>query len=122
MNNLVRIIVFGCLAFIIVFTACTSDDQEGEFRPPGPTVLEYPKTINTSIKSSYAFDSYNYPITISYPEAMNTNKNLPNKLLRFHDCFPISLGALELESGSDSEAVSTTVSFRFTYYEIESTS
>jgi len=53
---------------------------------------------------------------------MNTNKNLPNKLLRFHDCFPISLGALELESGSDSEAVSTTVSFRFTYYEIESTS
>ena len=76
MNNLVRIIVFGCLAFIIVFTACTSDDPEGSIIVEPPE-LEYPKTINTSIKSSYAFDSYNYPITISYPEAMNTNKNLP---------------------------------------------
>lgn len=53
---------------------------------------------------------------------MNTNKNVPNRFFRFHDCFPISLGALELESGAEAEAVSTTVSFRFTYYEIESSS
>ena len=53
---------------------------------------------------------------------INTNKNIPNKFFRFHDAFPINLGAIELESGADSEAVICTVSFRFTYYEIKSTS
>jgi len=53
---------------------------------------------------------------------LNTNKNIPNKFFRFHDCFPISLGGIELESGADTEAVIANVSFRFTYYEIESTS
>jgi len=52
----------------------------------------------------------------------NTNKNVPNRYFRFHDCFPISLGSIELESGADAEAVICTVSFRFTYYEIKTTS
>ena len=52
----------------------------------------------------------------------NTNKNVPNKFFRFHDCFPISLSGIELESGAESEAVLATVEFRFTYYDIESTS
>jgi hypothetical protein len=30
-----------------------------------------------------------------------TNKNIPNKYFRFHDCFPISLSGLEFESGAD---------------------
>ena len=52
----------------------------------------------------------------------NTNKNLPNKFFRFHDAFPISLSGIELESGADGETVVATVEFRFTYYDIESTS
>lgn len=76
MNNLARIIVFECLAIIITFTSCTSDDLEPP-TPPPPSSKEYPKTINQSINSNYAFDNYTYPIKIIYPEAMNTNKNLP---------------------------------------------
>lgn len=52
----------------------------------------------------------------------NTNKNIPNKYFRFYDCFPISLGGLELLSGSESETVTCTVEFRFTYYDIKTTS
>ena len=51
-----------------------------------------------------------------------TNKNIPNKFFRFHDCFPISLSGLEFESGADGEAVVATVEFKFTYYDIETTS
>jgi len=53
---------------------------------------------------------------------LNTNKNIPNRFIRFHDAFPISLGCIELESGADAEPVIATVSFRFTYYEIKTTS
>jgi len=52
----------------------------------------------------------------------NTNKNIPNKFFRFHDAFPISLSGIEMESGADGEPVVATVEFRFTYYEIKSTS
>ena len=50
------------------------------------------------------------------------DKNIPNKFFRFHDAFPISLSGIELESGSDNETVLATVEFRFTYYDINSTS
>lgn len=50
----------------------------------------------------------------------NTNKNIPNKFFRFHDCFPTSLGELELISGSDSEPVTCQVDFIFSYYDIDS--
>ena len=53
---------------------------------------------------------------------LNTNKNIPNRFIRFHDCFPISLGSIELESGADAEPATVSVSFRFTYYEIKTTS
>ena len=53
---------------------------------------------------------------------LNTNKNIPNRFIRFHDAFPISLGSIELESGADAEPATVSVSFRFTYYEIETTS
>ena len=52
----------------------------------------------------------------------NTNKNIPNRYFRFHDAFPISLSGIELESGADGETVIATVEFRFTYYDIASTS
>ena len=52
----------------------------------------------------------------------NTNKNIPNKFFRFHDCFPTSLGELELISGSDSEPVTCQVDFIFSYYDIDSNS
>jgi len=51
-----------------------------------------------------------------------TNKNIPNRYFRFHDCFPIGLSGLEFESGADGESVVATIEFKFTYYDIESTS
>jgi len=53
---------------------------------------------------------------------LNTNKNIPNRFIRFHDAFPTALGSIELESGADAEPATVNVSFRFTYYEIETTS
>jgi len=53
---------------------------------------------------------------------MNTNKNVPNRFIRFHDAFPISISGIELQSGAESEAVTCNVSFRFSYYEIKNTS
>jgi len=53
---------------------------------------------------------------------INTNKNLPNRYIRFHDCFPIALGSIELESGADAEPALVNVSFRFSYYDIKTTS
>ena len=53
---------------------------------------------------------------------INTNKNIPNRFIRFHDAFPISLSSIELESGADAEPAICTVSFRFTFYEIKTTS
>ncbi len=52
----------------------------------------------------------------------NTNKNLPNRYFRFYDAFPISLGSLELLSGSETEPVSCDIQFRFNYYDIKTTS
>lgn len=52
----------------------------------------------------------------------NTNKNLPNKFFNFYDCFPTSLGSIELQSGAEAEPVVCSVSFRFTYYDIKTTS
>ena len=53
---------------------------------------------------------------------LNTNKNIPNRYIRFKDAFPVALGSVELESGADAEPALVNVSFRFTYYEIETTS
>ena len=53
---------------------------------------------------------------------INTNKNIPNRFIRFKDAFPVSLSSIELESGADAEPVICTVSFRFTHYEIKTTS
>jgi len=52
----------------------------------------------------------------------NTNKNLPNKFFKFYDCFPTGLGEIELKSGSAGEAVTCTAEFRFTYFDINTTS
>ena len=49
----------------------------------------------------------------------NTNKNIPNRYFRFYDAFPISLGALELQSGAEAVPVTCDVQFRFNYYDIE---
>lgn len=52
----------------------------------------------------------------------NTNKNIPNKFFRFHDCFPTSLGELELISGAENDPVTCQVEFIFSYYDIQTTS
>ena len=49
---------------------------------------------------------------------INTNKNIPNRYIRFHECFPTALGSIELESGADAEPALVNVSFRFSYYDI----
>jgi hypothetical protein len=74
---------------------------------------------NTNVMASIDNDLNQYSdITL----VTNTNKNIPNRYFRFHDCFPISLSGIELESGAESEPVIATVSLRFTYYEIKNTS
>ena len=53
---------------------------------------------------------------------LNTNKNIPNRFFKFYDAFPTSLSGLELASGESGDSVICTVDFRFTYYEIGTTS
>ncbi len=70
---------------------------------------------STNVLQSQANDLNQYSdITL----VINTNKNIPNKYIRFHDCFPVALGSIELESGADAEPPLVTVSFRFSYYDI----
>ena len=52
----------------------------------------------------------------------NTNKNIPNRYFKFYDAFPISLSGIDLQSGSDAEPAICTVEFRFTHFDIETTS
>ena len=52
----------------------------------------------------------------------NTNKNLPNRYFRFYDAFPISLGSLEMQSGSETAPVTCEISFRFNFYDIKTKS
>ena len=49
----------------------------------------------------------------------NTNKNIPNRYFRFYDAFPISLGSLEMQSGSETAPVTCDIQFRFNFYEIK---
>ena len=53
---------------------------------------------------------------------LNTNKNIPNIFFKFYDAFPTNLSGLELASGESGEAVICTVDFRFSYYEIGTSS
>ena len=53
---------------------------------------------------------------------LNTNKNIPNRFFKFYDAFPTNLSGLELASGESGEAVICTVDFRFSYYEIGTSS
>jgi len=70
---------------------------------------------NTNILQSQANDLNQYSdITL----VVNTNKNIPNRYIRFHDCFPVALGSIDFESGADSEPALVNVSFRFSYYDI----
>lgn len=76
-------------------------------------------TTKTNVVASIDNDLNQYSdITL----VTNTNKNIPNRYFRFHDAFPISLSGIDLESGADAEPAICTVSFRFTYYEIKTTS
>ncbi len=73
----------------------------------------------TNVYSSAESDLSQYSmITL----VLNTNKNVPNRYFKFYDAFPISLSGLELASGESGEAVTATVDFRFTYYEIGTSS
>jgi hypothetical protein len=70
---------------------------------------------STNILQSQANDLNQYSdITL----VVNTNKNIPNRYIRFHDCFPVALGSIDFESGADSEPALVNVSFRFSYYDI----
>jgi len=76
MKDLVKILMFGCIAFILVITACTDNDPEDQIITDPPEEV-YPITIKTSMTSNYALDKLNYPITIFLPKAFETNRNIP---------------------------------------------
>ena len=51
---------------------------------------------------------------------INTNKNNPNKIIHFYDAFPISLGGFQMQSEStDVGTLTSTIGFRYTYFDIE---
>ena len=77
-------------------------------------------TATTTNQFSSASDDLNQYSMITL--VLNTNKNIPNRFFKFYDAFPTSLSGLELASGESGEAVICTVDFRFTYYEIGTTS
>ena len=77
-------------------------------------------TMNTLGVSSQDENSQNLVSMITL--VTNTNKNIPNRFFRFYDAFPISLGSLEMQSGSETAPVTCEVSFRYNFYEIKSTS
>jgi len=81
----------------------------------------YVKTSRTSIGTSDGKGSYQNEMS-DITLITTTNKNIPNRYFRFHDCFPIGLSGLDFESGADGEAVVATITFKFTYYDIETTS
>ncbi len=78
MKNLVKNLIYGSMAFILVITAC-SDDSGTEPIDPGnnTTTKEYPTTDEMSIIANQVFDNYTYPIKIYLPATYGTNKNLP---------------------------------------------
>lgn len=53
---------------------------------------------------------------------VNTNKNIPNRFFKFYDCFPTSLGEITFQAGADGQPITCDISFRFTYFDIETTS
>ena len=77
-------------------------------------------TMNTLGVSSQDENSQNLVSMITL--VTNTNKNLPNRYFRFYDAFPISLGSLDMQSGSETEPVTCEVQFRFTFYDIKTSS
>ena len=77
-------------------------------------------TMSTLGVSSHDGEDTN--LTSQITLVTNTNKNIPNKYFRFYDCFPISLGSLELQSGSETAPVTCDVQFRFNFYDIKTTS
>jgi len=51
---------------------------------------------------------------------INTNKNNPNKIVHFYDAFPITLGGFQMSSEStDVAALSSSITFRYTYFDIQ---
>lgn len=81
----------------------------------------YTNTVTSKIGQVSAVDS-NLNQYSDITLVINTNKNIPNRYFRFYDCFPISLGGLELQSGGENEPVSCEVTFRFSYYNINTSS
>lgn len=74
MKHLVKNLIFGCMAIILVITACSSDNSDVDAPIPQK---EFPRTEIMSITSNNVFDNYSYPIKIYLPASYETNKNLP---------------------------------------------
>jgi predicted alpha/beta superfamily hydrolase len=102
MKNLVKILIYGSMAFIFVITSCSDSEDSVIINPPVEVEGFYPRTELLSIKSNSVFDNYTYPIKIYLPASYKTNKNLP--IIYILD------GTLNLEKvknnlGSNNEAI-----------------
>lgn len=81
----------------------------------------YTETTTTAIGQVSAIEND----LIQYSDitlVINTNKNVANRFFRFYDAFPTSLSQVEMQSGAESEPVVCTASFRFSYYDINTSS
>lgn len=51
---------------------------------------------------------------------INTNSNIPNLRIKFHDCHPVNLGPLRFDTTTSAEeTLVVDISFAYDYYEIE---
>lgn len=69
-------------------------------------------------KDPKAYQTQNLQLYSDATLVTTTNKNTPNRYFRFKDCIPTQMGSIDFDTGAELEAITTTVEFRFTYYEI----
>lgn len=89
--------------------------------PLDPTNYDPAKDAETDTLNRYTSNEFLNEISDA-SLVVNTNKNVPNKFIRFHDIFPTSLSGVEFQSGADGEAVICDVTFRIGRYTIETKS
>lgn len=51
---------------------------------------------------------------------LNTNSNIPNLRIKFHDCHPVAIGGLNFDTTVTAEqTITTDITFAYDFYEIE---
>ena len=89
---------------------------------PSTTPLDFSSLTGTTANTTNTYTGTGSDLE-QYEDIMiviNTNKNNANKVVHFYDAFPISLGGFQMSSEStDVASLTSSISFRYTYFDIE---